>query len=833
MAQAPDKPMEATTPPQGEGLLPWSQVWHLPVLLLGMILFVVGIVMVMPRQEPDDFAAAFNSVEQYLIAGSHDDALKKLQEVEPNLPKATDAERGRFDLLMGDVIFLQQQTQGGDLEENHARIVRFYDDARKRGIALDGIHRQRLAETYIALGHDPEAMAVLETMKDEPARMRYTVIKRLIERQQYRAAGVTPDQLQPLVRQFLAELVQESNEKVKRQEQVWAVTMQAQTLLDHNEPQAAADYLLRMAKRLEQPGGEKDLLPMQLLFAKASQQMGDLAVARQWYLYVQGRLDPADAMNADAYVGLGQLDLAETNDMNAALANFSQAETNYAETSPRRPGYQTYLEALVGRGDAEAKLDGAPQAIDLFNRAVKLVLLNPNYSRRIVPKLIDIVRSHYDASFDRGEFDLALKYLEVLEPLPDQPTDMLVELALVHERIAQRRLVEAETPGPDGQPVPAEARKLLNQDAAGHFEQAGDYYVRHAHAVTIVDDQAHGQSLWNAAHAFDQAQLWKRAIETYAEFAATRPSDPRQLEAQYRLGQAYMADGQYSPAADIFADLILNHPRNNWSFESLVPLARAQVALGRFDEAEQGLLHVVNQHPAITPESPPYRDALIELGRLYYHRNRFADAIARLDEAVTRYGDHEQGATLRFMLADAMRQSIDELDKELAQPMPQSKRAARQAERARRLEQGQVLYSQVISDLESRSELSMTDAQRLYLRNSYFYRADCAYDLGRFETAIELYDLAAKRYDRDPSSLVALVQIVNAYCELGDVQAAAAMNNRARDHLSRIPEEAFENPNLPMQREHWQRWLQFTAELNLLGTQANSTPAAPAVTPGG
>ncbi len=130
------------------------------------------------------------------------------------------------------------------------------------------------------------------------------------------------------------------------------------------------------------------------------------------------------------------------------------------------------------------------------------------------------------------------------------------------------------------------ARRLINQEAATHFGKAAEYYLRHAKAVTITDDDAHGQSLWKAAVDFDRAQRWKEAIEVYSEFVQTRKTDPRHLRAINRLGKAYLADGQYEVAANEFLQLLNDHPHTLEAYDSLVPLARAYMGMDQPDKAE-------------------------------------------------------------------------------------------------------------------------------------------------------------------------------------------------------------------------------------------------------
>ena len=60
---------------------------------------------------------------------------------------------------------------------------------------------------------------------------------------------------------------------------------------------------------------------------------------------------------------------------------------------------------------------------------------------------------------------------------------------------------------------------------------------------------------------------------------------------------------------------------------------------------------------------------------------------------------------------------------------------------------------------------------------------------------------------------MALVQIVNAYMRRGDTKAAAAANEHARRFFAGLPESVWNDPNLPMSRKDWERWLEVTSEL--------------------
>ena len=99
----------------------------------------------------------------------------------------------------------------------------------------------------------------------------------------------------------------------------------------------------------------------------------------------------------------------------------------------------------------------------------------------------------------------------------------------------------------------------------------------------------------------------------------------------------------------------------------------------------------------------------------------------------------------------------------------------------------------------------------LYNKLAHFYRADCLYDSGRYEDAIRQYDAAAFRYQDDPSSLAAYVQIVNAYYALGKPDEARAANERAKVMLRQMPAQSFSNDTFAMPKEYWENQLRWAS----------------------
>ncbi len=817
----------------------WSQVWQLPVLLFGLGLLVIGVYLSLPTGDPNDFKGVMANVELMLKNDKLEDAESKLEELEAQMNKvsASDDERGHLLQLFGDLTFQKLYKTGVVGREGvqaaiptYEKIVSQYDGARDYGRELTGPSLRNYIRSLVALDKDRQAFVLLDKMTGPQAAQRYLIVKDMIEKKHGDRKEVDVDGLMPLIERFREDIKAISDSEIARQQEVWSHGFQASLFLRADNPQTAITYLLRHIQRLAMRDGDADLAPLIIKLAQAYQAIGDNQNAEKNYMLAQKRVEPTDDLNAEILVGLGQLALSQSTgqDIEEALEYFRAAEEGY----PTSAG--GHISALIGRADCEARLGDHAAAGRYFDLAVREMLekTRPWDPRRVTAR--EAIKTHFERAADLDEFDRAKDYLDVWALLQGEKLDeaLLLNLASTCEKIGDQRLqeVKASTERLPGQaPLSAEAIRMANQQAADYYAQAADYYFAHASEVTVTDNDQHGRSLWSAATNYDRAQMWKEAIGVYEQFIETRHGDPKRLRAIRNLARAFMANRQYEPALAKFQHLMEDYPRSPETYSSLVSMAQCQEAIGQTEQAIQTLTTVIDDHEAITPDSGEYREALIELGRLYHMNGEndpalYARAIELLTEAVQRYGQSEEGPRLRFLLADANRRSVPALVKQIASTQSHPVQVSLDDERRDRLQQAQVLYNQAINGLEAKKAMEgvLGPVEELYLRNAYFYQADCAYDREVFEQAIQLYNTAANNYSDDPASLVARIQIVNAYCELGQFKQAKIANDNARRQLERIPDEAFEDENLPMKREHWENWLRWTSERNLFNAQANA-----------
>lgn len=423
-----------------------------------------------------------------------------------------------------------------------------------------------------------------------------------------------------------------------------------------------------------------------------------------------------------------------------------------------------------------------------------------------------------------GEHTRALPYAMAAERLyrgtkTATPASVPLGIGASSRAEGMRILNEARTT-PTGQLPIDQISPVTQAEAKKYLIEAGVAFRDHAAKVVVTDKGAFDESTWNSADCFDLAadrENAKMAFSAYIQSAAS--DDPRRPEARFRLAQTLQAERDYAAAAAGYRQLIDAASAGQsgpFADAAIVPLARCYLLDDKAEndaQAEQLLLGAVDG-ATVPPESEVYRSATVELGEMLHARGRYPEAIERLDEAVTRYPDHERFAVLVFKLADANRLSAAELGEELKQAKPQRDLEVLTVLREQRLQHAGQLFAKTIDLLAKKDRRKFTRMDKLAERNSTFALGDVAFEQGDFDRAITLYDAARQKYTGDPSSLVAMVQIVNCYVAQNKWSEAATANERARQQLASLPEDVWKSPDLPMERKHWERWLDASSLLD-------------------
>lgn len=824
-----------TDPPAGTGSIkddaatPQPSIkamWPVGVLGLGAAAVVAGALWAARTKPKIVMESPMKEVVHLRASGDFDAALECLNGktlAYMNLPERDEDELREYFLLRARTLHDAQARAGVTRQENYVAIVNDYEAAEKRGAKLDAADTVRLSEAYLGTGHMTSALDRVRTLPPSENERRRKLLKVIVER------GIADQGKKGIDASKVLDLLLElaAAPGLSPEDSAWTLAREAELLIGIGMPDDAATRLMREMQRIKNVP-RPVMGELFFLLGKAQFQGGEKIEATRQLdraMELLGPMDPMQApsrlMTARVLQGAGQVE---------------EARDRYREIIKSFKSTPEYLPALQGLASVTATLGDEDESLATYSELVEALEQRgaakgeASIDGLKISDVTDGLMARHDEQAASDHTRQALRYAAMAEGLypPDNvPAPVLLALGSTSRRLAHELMgVDA---GSTTQPVLDEASidRASREEARRLYLASGKYYQRHAREVIVADPAAAARSRWEAADVFDAGGETDAAIREFTYYMqGASDDDPRRPEAKFRLAQSFEATGDLKTAAALFRELLEakrasagGSNQNDsvlWGDRSIVPLAHCY-AMDADDandaEAEQLLLDVLSGRD-LAPEAPEFRDALIELGAFYYQRERYPDAAMRLAEAEERFPRDRDIITTRYRLADSLRLSADEIDRQLRDAMPSSERQELEKMRRTRRRDAIRLYGTVRASIEAKPEKKRREVERVYLRNSMFYQGDCAYDLGDFDAAITYYDDAKQKYSDEPASLVAMVQIVNAYVQRGEWAKAATANERAVQQLEKFPDSVWTKPGLPMEKKHWTRWLDSRALLD-------------------
>jgi len=785
-----------------------SNLWQVPAILLSVALIVGGLYVAVQRAPRDDFAGALQQVRSFIEEGQLEVAEARMRDViEPNLSRAEPLQQAQFHAVAADLIFASVHFEPIDLAKNASHISDLYKKAIELGIALEPAQLERWSEALIALGRIDlarERLAEIEgiAMSDEQQMPRRNRMLRRIVEHGLRQPDLSYETILGLLGEYRADPL------LSITDEAWVIARQAELRLEEGLAQEAVNRLIVDMRRIESRPDFTESLPQGELYTLLGRGFFDLGEIERAEFYLrtgQDRFDGPSAVRGDGLVLLGRIAVA-TGQHEDAFDIFSEVVRDYVNTTAYLPGMLGRAEVRSVLGDHGGSLDDYNTVCDLVGKGLPRRDVTPD---RVARSLIN----RHDSALATQNLDLALSYILPAERLFEPsavPIECLSRIASTSRQIADNLVMTAaHADSPEEVDLDA-LDPATRREANVNYKRAGDYYVRHARALASspTEDQAWADSLWLAADSYDHAGWYDLAMIHFSEYLAGRSdADPRRAEATFRLAQCNHAVGNLDAAVSRYQLVLDEHPRSPFGSSTHVLLATCLVELGRTTEAEAHLESVLAGKWFITPEARDYRESHLLLARLLYDRSDFVRAIEQLDKVVKRYADDPRMTEFVYRLADAHRAHAIELEDQAQLATARSDQQRLRDLRSASLRSAMDLFSVVRDEYESRDPRSLDRLQQTYLRNAYLYRADCAYHLGMFEHAIELYDHAARKYSDHRASMTALIQIVNCYHQMGDTDRARAAHNRALVRLRQLPDASFDDPTSVLDRQAWEQWL--------------------------
>ena len=785
-----------------------SQSWQLPLLLFSLCLFgYAGYLFIDPKPGPT-LAQRIDGARALIRQERGEAAIEVLNKLLPE-KKLDKPRQGIVHLLLAEALEVGQREKRVDLISNHEQIVRQTQEAEGCETPLTAADHRRLGASYERLGKVPEAVAsyrrAMAMDADHELALHKKIIELLIDDGQ---ASSADDELG----KYLAIA------DVADAERAWALGLKAQLLIDQDRF-TDARQLLAEAQKLATLSDKTNQGELAYRLGYAAMKSGDHAEAERNFLSARQLLGVASPLDADAAYALGKLALES--------GQFDQANAYLQAVIVSHPNSKVMPLARLERGLVRATRGEDDAALEDFTAIVKQIDAKPSLERVIEPALATL-REAETLMANRGNVSGAIELLaheQTLDPAPAPP--FFQRLARLLESRSAQLAADAQTLG--------EVDRIEKLDQFRQvLARAGAAWVAFSRKLTLKDDEAYAEALWRGIDCYDRAGDTPASISALELFIAERPDDPLAPDALLRLGRTYQATGLFDKAIAAFQKNQFRYPGALATSKSAVPLAQAYIAKGPdlYAKAEATLIGVVDNNPMLTPESAEFRQAVFELGQLYYRTSRFEEAVVRLEEFTNRYPQDPRRSQLRFLMADSYRKNAAALGERLAaidagklDPASSGGKLVDRVEmvvaRRDRLRKAKALYDEVVA--LGTEKLPSADIEQLYLKLAHFYRADCLFDLQEYDDAIKLYDLAARRYQSDPGALAAYVQIVNSYVALNKPSEARAANERAKWMLKRIPPEAFAGERaFNISRQYWEQWLSFAGESGLWARQVAS-----------
>ena len=809
VAETPEEVAELP-PPRG-----WRDLWQVPALALGGLTLVAGLATAWATRPLPDVNARLNRAESLLEAQQYIDSLTEINEkVVPITGEEyfLDDHERRMRLLRGRAIALGQRKIGISTENNHRSVIREYTLAEQAEATLDPFDAELLARAHMAVGEFDEAIRRASGLGDHESERRISLFRDM-------ATASLRGEFQDDERSRELLQILDDDPLLQTSDRVWVIATQTELRLAEGFASDAISRLLREMPRL-QDADASELAQLYELLARAYMDDGSVQGARKQLARAEQLLGPGEPLMAR--VLLSQAKIAEQ--FGEPPDNLLDAKEKLQIVISRYSGSDSYFPALLSLAEVEAGLDGLEEATNVYRQLVDELRGSPNggMDRSLV---MTSLLNRVGERLEGGDPERAVRFAELAEDLYDRtgvPTRVLRSMADARFAWGDRIVREALEQTPSAVDLSG-VDPVTRDEARQQFIHAGTYFRRFAERVVLLDDAAHADGIWHAALSFDRGGDLEAAVLGYREFSTGFPDHSKRAEATFNLARSHQALGEYAEAAAIYQQLIevavdreTRGGAGPFAAMSYVPLAKCLLLDSdpSNDNQADNLLATVLDGVVGDSTAQSFRDALIELGRLMYRRQDYPRAIERLTEALGRYPDHPDAAQLRFQLADAYRLESKSLTESLDRAGSSANRKRWSDLRESHLREAIGLFTEVRNEIDLIDPRRRTALEETYLRNAQFYLGDCVFELGDYEAAIRHYTAARERYAQHPASLVALVQIFNAYVQMGDLGRAQTAGQRARRFHESLDPAVFDDPLMPMNRDDWERWLDAMYEMS-------------------
>lgn len=384
--------------------------------------------------------------------------------------------------------------------------------------------------------------------------------------------------------------------------------------------------------------------------------------------------------------------------------------------------------------------------------------------------------------------------------------DLAEELIGLYERVAEKDrvpLLRAEVLGDWGRTRRKLAEQLKDQDAQMREQdqardllcRAGAAYEKAANNVSQAEDQAN--LLWLAIGCYREAPENGQMMSLCDRFFKVNTRNERTGEGWYLLGEVFRRENQAGDAEYAYKKCI--EYLTPFAFRARYQLAVLNLERGNLDEAETILEENLKLLREVSsPDAEAREKSTFALGDLLFKKRKYSEVVSQLELALGQFPNNPQAPRAHYQLAESYRQLAIQMNLQYLQNTNKNpgtvehtrdqyhtylKKAAQEfLDLAYYLDQvGPVEY--------------LTKDERIKVP---FFAADCRFNLGKYDEALQLYEALAERHANSREGLQALANTVRCL-------AALQQQEQLKKRLDEI-QQALTGLDGPV-REEWEKWL--------------------------
>jgi TolA-binding protein len=469
-----------------------------------------------------------------------------------------------------------------------------------------------------------------------------------------------------------------------------------------------------------------------------------------------------------------------------AMAEFDRVGKLFGDTAES-------LVATLAKADLHRKTGNMSLALASYRSVLESVgdpvtYYNPLLSLDELKKRLIGAQTGFIAT---DEFEAALALLEQY-PLLFSQVEVIQMRAKTHEQWGLDLLKQAAD----------QTRRRagsIAKEGRYHLRAAGRAYESLAHARFAT--RKFSDDLWLAAEYYYRGQNYThaaRVLEEYLHYEAER----RNAAALLRLGQCLLTIDKTEIAIQALEQCIEMYPRDVAVYQARLECVRAYLLLNREPEAEQLLLTNLTGD-SLTPESPEWRDSLFALGQLLHDKERYREAILKLEEAVIRYPNAPQALMARYTIARSFHSAAEVPAQNVLEAKTENERQKNRKLRDQNLEGAldNYLLVQRMITLEGHGQNSLL--RRSLLRNCYMMQGSVLFQLRRYEESRKAYANVSTLYQNEPFVLESFVHIANCWRRLNQPIKARGTIEQAKLVLQRLPPDTDFRVATNFDRQYW------------------------------